>query len=184
MLFTSNRKNQSPWKTSFTLGAMICMCSAVWVDIAQAQTLKLRFPFDDAGPGTTTASDTSGGGLAVTLSMETQTAGTAVDLHGAAGSGIQGQGRSLNQSTNSLLGNVAGTIAFVNNDANIGSLGVVSNFTAAIWFKLVAPPIGNTANTAPRLFIIGTNTVNDSGLVNSISMLFNSATSFPSNAIA
>src|SRR5712671_5945861 len=95
-----------------------------------AQTLKLRFPFDDAGPGTTTASDTSGGGLAVTLSMETQTAGTAVDLHGAAGSGIQGQGRALNQSTNSLLGNVAGTIAFVNNSAAIGSLGLVSNFTA------------------------------------------------------
>src|SRR5262249_48681183 len=65
---------------------------------AWAQTLKLRFPFDDAGPGTTTASDTGGGGLAVTLSMETSTAGTGVDLHGAAGSGIQGAGRSLNQS--------------------------------------------------------------------------------------
>src|SRR5205085_306951 len=65
----------------------------------------------------------------------------------------------------------------------IGSLGLVSNFTATIWFKLTSPPV-NTANQGPRFFIIGTNTVNDSGLANSISMLFNTAAGFPSNAIA
>src|SRR5262245_57115977 len=92
---------------------------------ALAQTLKLRIPFDDAGPGTTTASDTSGGGLPVTLNMETSTAGVGVDLHGAAGSGIQGVGRSLNQTANPIAGNAAGSIVFVNNDANIGSLGTV-----------------------------------------------------------
>src|SRR5258708_5853116 len=150
---------------------------------ASAQTLKLRFPFDDAGPGTNTTSDTSGGGLAVTLTMESPTANNGVDLHGAAASGVQGQGRSLNQSTNNTRGNVAGTIAFVNNDANIGSLGTISSFTATIWFKLVAAP-GNTANQGPRLFIIGTNNVIDSGVTNSISMLFNTATGFPSNSIA
>src|SRR5947208_5492004 len=85
---------QSPLKSWITFAAVICLCSAPWVKTAHAQTLKLRFPFDDAGPGATTASDTSGGGLAVTLSMENQTVGTAVDLHGAAGSGVQGQGRS------------------------------------------------------------------------------------------
>src|SRR6516225_10156484 len=109
-----------------------------------AQTLQLRFPFDDAGPGTTTASDTSGGGLSVTLNMETSTAGTGVDLHGAAGSGIQGLGRALNLSANPISGNSAASISFVTNDANIGSLGVVSNFTATIWFKLTSPPT-NTA---------------------------------------
>jgi len=92
-----------------------------------AQTLKLRFPFDDAGPGTTTASDTSGGGVAVTLNMENQTNGVGVDLHGAAGSGVQGQGRSLNMSTNSIAGNVPGSIAFVTNDPGIGSLGIVTS---------------------------------------------------------
>jgi len=153
-----------------------------------AQTLELRFPFDDAGPGTTTASDTSGGGLPVTLIMETQTPGTAVDLHGAAGSGVQGQGRSLNQSTNGIAGNVPGTIAFVTNDANIGSIGVVSNFTVSLWFKLVSNPT-NTANQGPRFFIMGTNGVIDSGTVtNSISMQYNTAAApaagFPSNAIA
>src|SRR5882757_1599228 len=105
-----------------------------------AQTLKLRFPFDDAGPGTTTASDISGGGLAVTLNMETQTPGTTVDLHGAVASGVQGQGRSLNQSTNSIAGNLPGSIAFVTNDIGIGSLGTVSNFTVSLWFKLVSNP--------------------------------------------
>jgi len=147
----------------------LCLLAA-GVNSAVAQTQKLRFQFDDAGPGTTTASDTSAGGLAVTLKMETQTVGTGVDLHGAAGSGIQGQGRALNQSTNNILGNTAGTIAFVSNDPNIGSLGIVSNFTASIWFKLVGPP-ANTANQGPRLFILGTNTVVDQGVANSIAML-------------
>jgi hypothetical protein len=147
-----------------------------------AQTLKLRFPFDDAGPGTTTASDTSGGGLAVTLNMESQTVGNAVDLHGAAGSGVQSQGRSLDLSTNNIGGNVAGTIAFVNNDPNIGSLGTVSSFTASIWFKLVSAPT-NTINQGPRFFIIGTNGIADSGQANSISLQFVTASGFLSNNI-
>src|SRR5882724_12592707 len=187
MLFTSTRNQRSLWKSCITLAVMICIYSAPCFKTAQAQTLQLRFPFDDAGPGTTTASDTSGGGLAVTLNMENQTNGVGVDLHGAAGSGVQGQGRSLNQSTNSIAGNVAGSIAFVTNDPNIGSLGVISNFTATMWFKLVSPPT-NTLNQGSRLFIIGTNGVVDSGVSNSISMLFYTAAApsagFPSNTIA
>ncbi|PWU13202.1 MAG: hypothetical protein C5B50_19780 [Verrucomicrobia bacterium] len=166
----------------FTVLTLLTALGFLVANSSLAQTLKLRFPFDDAGPGTTTASDTSGGGLAVTLNMESQTAGNAVDLHGAAGSGIQGQGRALNQSTNNILGNVPGTIAFVNNDPNIGSLGTVSSFTATIWFKLTSPP-ANTVNQGPRFFIIGTNTVIDSGAANSIAMNFNTAAGFPSNSI-
>jgi hypothetical protein len=115
--------------------------------------------------------------------METSTAGTGVDLHGAANSGVQGSGRGLNLSANPISGNAAGSIAFVSGDANLGSLGLVSNFTATIWFKLTSAPT-NTANQGPRFFIIGTNTVVDSGVANSISMLFNTATGFPSNSIA
>src|SRR5256885_12538922 len=111
MLSPPNKKNSSPWKTFITLASLICIGAAAGLNTAQAQTLKLRFPFDDAGPGTTTASDTSGGGLAVTLNMETQTAGTAVDLPGAARSGVQGQGRVPNQLTNSLPGTVARPVA-------------------------------------------------------------------------
>src|SRR5260221_11195262 len=56
-----------------------------------AQTLQLRFPFDDAGPGTTTASDPSGA-LAVTLLMETSTPGTGTNLHVAPNLGLLKQG--------------------------------------------------------------------------------------------
>jgi hypothetical protein len=182
MLSSSNKRNHSLWKNWITLAALIGMCALPLAQPARAQTLQLRFPFDDAGPGTTTASDTSGGGLAVTLNMETSTAGTGIDLHGAVNSGVQGAGRALNMSANSTAGNSNAAIAFVNNDANIGSLGVVSNFTATIWFKLTSPPT-NIVNQGPRFFIIGTNTVNDSGQANSIAMNFNTAAGFPSNCI-
>src|SRR5437660_579292 len=65
----------------FQLVAALACLLAAGLNSAVVQTLKLRFPFDDAS-GTTTASDTSGGGLAVTLLMENQTAGNAVDMHG------------------------------------------------------------------------------------------------------
>src|ERR1019366_8352509 len=38
-------------------------------NVAYGPTLKLRMPFHDAGPGTTTPSDTSGGGVNVTMQM-------------------------------------------------------------------------------------------------------------------
>src|SRR5690349_20676452 len=118
MLSTPPNRKHLPWNTAVKLVAALCLFSIPSTQPAQAQTLKLRFPFDDAGPGTNTTSDTSGGGLPVTLTMETQTANTGIDLHGAAGSGIQGQGRSLDMSANPIAGNQAGRIAFVNNDAN------------------------------------------------------------------
>src|SRR5258706_6261451 len=161
----------------------LCLLAAGVTSAVAQPTMKLRFPFDEAGPGTNTISDTSGGGLAVTLTMETSTVNTGTDLHGAAGSGVQGQGRSLDLSANPFAGNTAGRIAFVNNDANIGSLGTVSAFTATIWYKLTSPPL-NTANQGPRFFILGANGVIDSGAANSISMLINTSPGFPSNSIA
>src|SRR5258708_30563719 len=135
-----------------------------------AQTLQLRFPFDDAGPGTTTTSDPSGA-LSVTLLMETTTPGTGTNLHGAANSGVQNQGRAIDFSSNPIAGNANGNIAYVANDAAIGSLGLVSNFTATIWVKLSSNPT-NTANQAPRIFVIGTNGVTAEGAANSIGLVY------------
>lgn len=154
---------------------------------ASGQTLQMRFLFDDAGPGTTTTSDASGAlGTGITLFMQTATVGTATDLHGAANSGVQGQGRGLDFSANpepNTAGNVAGLVAFTNNCAALGALGTVSSFTATIWFKM-PKNITNNANFGGRLFILGTNNVNDTGNANSIGMLFNIAAGQLTNAIA
>src|ERR1035438_2573184 len=99
---------------------------------AQAQTLKLRYGFDDAGPGTTTPSDTSGGGVAATLQMLSG-AGAATDYHGAANSGVAGAitgSRALNFTSNTRSG-ASGPIVAVTN-ATLG-FGQVSAFTVTMW---------------------------------------------------
>src|ERR1041385_6564880 len=160
-----------PQATSVSkLAAFFIVITAVLASpLAQAQTLQLRFLFDDAGPGTTTTSDAGGAlGTGVTLFMETSVSGTATNLHGAANSGVQGQGRGLDFSANTEIntaGNVAGLIAFTNNCTALGALGTVSNFTATIWFKMFKDPT-NAANLGPRLFILGTNGVTDTGNAN------------------
>src|ERR1700744_1090632 len=55
---------------------------------ASAQTLKLKFGFEDTG--TSTADSVSG----VSLNIISST-GTAAELHGAAGTGVAGQGKAL-----------------------------------------------------------------------------------------
>ncbi len=50
-------------------------------------TLQLRLPLTDPTGSTSTASDTSGGGLSLTMNMLGAN-GTAADLHGAAGTGV------------------------------------------------------------------------------------------------
>lgn len=153
-------------------------------NIASAQTLQVRFLFDDAGPGTTTTSDASGAlGTGVTLFMETSVAGTTTNLHGAANSGVQGQGRGLDFSSNPVAGNTVGNIAFTNNCTALGALGTVSNFTATIWFKTAVDP-NNTVNNGPRLFILATNNVTDSGVADSIAILFNTGVGTLTNALA
>jgi Carbohydrate binding module (family 6) len=167
-----------PLKSGIALLASFLMASCV----AQAQTLQLRLPFDDTGPGTTTTSDASGAlGTAVTLSMETS-ASAGTNLHGAANSGVQNQGRAIDFSSNPVAGNTAGNIAYVTNNAAIGSLGLVSNFTATIWFKLGSNPT-NTGNLGPRFFVMGTNGVIDSGAANSIALLYNTGSGYFSNSI-
>ena len=126
-------------------------------NVPYGPTLNVRFPFDDAGPGTTTPSDTSGGGANVTLQMINQSGGS-TNLHGAANSGVAGltnPNRALNLSSNPNQGTsgVSGNFAAVTNSA-LG-FGNVTNFVVTMWMKqLYFLP----ANIGPRMFILGNST--------------------------
>jgi beta-galactosidase len=146
-------------------------------NVPYGPTLKLRYPFDDAGPGTTTPSDTSlGSELNVPLQM-INAGGTSTDLHGATGSGVAGltnPNRALNLSMNpnqGSAGGASGSFAAVTNSA-LG-LGNVTNFVVTWWMKqLYYLP----ANFGPRMFILGSSLNNaDSGTANSISMKWQDA---------
>jgi hypothetical protein len=142
------------------------ICLLLCGNATQAEpTLQLRFPFMDAGPGTTTASDTSSGGINVTLSMFTD--GTAPgNLHGAVGTGVTNlllSRRALDQTTNTVLtqGNTqpgnnsgAGPLVALRNDstlATLGNNGVVSNLVVTFWMKQNAIM---ASSATPRLWIL------------------------------
>src|SRR5271154_4011500 len=158
-----------------SLAILAMLATSMLMGTAYAQILQLRYTFGD-GPGTTT---TSSGSLPVVLNM-VSSASAPVDLHGGAGSGVQGVGTSLNISTNPIAGNVNGAFALTtaNNTLGLG-LGLVSNFTATVWFKMTAL-VGNTANTGSRLFFLGTNTLTGDGVANTIGLGFGVASGTPS----
>jgi hypothetical protein len=169
-----------------SLAILAMLAGSMLMGTAFAQTLQLRYTFAD-GPGTTT---TSSGALPVTLNMVSGAypPGTAVDLHGPAGSGVQNQGYSLNLTTNNAAGNT-GTEYYAATTANgtLGSgLGAVSNFTATVWFKMNSL-VANNVNNAARFFFLGTNGVTSNGGGNTIGMNINTGTSsqpnFPHNNI-
>src|SRR5215204_222572 len=103
---------------AFLLGSLLC------ADVCHGQTLKLRFPFDD-GAGTTTASDTSGGGANVTLQM-VNGAGVNTDFHGAAGSGVASLSKALDFTSNTVQPGNTGPLASAVNQPNLG-FGLVSS---------------------------------------------------------
>lgn len=142
------------------LAFTLCLTGTAVLQTVQAQTLQLRYTFEDTG--TTTASDPSGA-LSVPLNL-LNAAGAATDVHGAAGSGVQNQGKALDFTVTAETAGptLSGPIAQATNNATLGTLGVVSNFTACIWFK-EQTVITNTGNVGPRLFIMGTNGVTDQG---------------------
>ena len=144
-------------------------------NVPYGPTLKVRFPFDDAGPGTTTLSDTSGGGVNVTLQMINQSGGS-TNLHGAANSGVAGltnPNRALNLSANpnqGASGGASGSFAAITNSA-LG-FGNVNSLVVTMWLKqLYLLP----ANFGPRMFILGNSTNSDCGTANSIGMKFQDA---------
>ena len=144
-------------------------------NVAYGPTLKLRLPFDDAGPGTTTPSDTSlGSEVNVTLQMLGKSGGS-TNLHGAANSGVAGvsnPNRALDLSMNPNQGTtgVSGNSAAVTNSA-LG-FGNVNSFVVTMWMKqMYLLP----ANIGGRMFILGNSTNSDAGTANSISMKWQDA---------
>src|SRR5687768_3992689 len=89
----------SPVKSASTPAALFILISLLFAQLipAQGQTLKVRLPFDDAG--TTTSSDTGGGGVAVTLTLANG-ANVATDYHGSATSGVAGASKALDFRSN------------------------------------------------------------------------------------
>src|ERR1035437_2365346 len=161
-------------KMSFPILAFIAVFAGCLLsgNVAHAQVNQLRFDFEDA-PGTTTASDTSLGGVVVPLQMQTNS-GALFDGHGALGSGVLGAGRALNFSrvVNGADGGIAGPGACATN-ANLG-FGSVSSFTITMWIKLSTNELHVTGSTGARLFVMGDQaSANDFGSAgNNISMKF------------
>src|ERR1039457_2522696 len=153
-----------------TKGAMVTSVGLTVVvgNVAYGPTLKLRYAFDDNGTGTTTPSDTSSGGVNVSLSMLNKSGGT-TNLHGSANSGVAGLtagSRALNLSSNLTQG-ASGNFAATTN-ANLG-FGNVTNFAVTMWFK---QSVMLPNNIGPRMFILGNSTNTDCGTANSIGMKF------------
>ena len=139
--------------------------------VAQGPTLDVRFSFDDVGPGTTTPSDTTGGGVSASLNMFNASA-AATDFHGANNSGTAGLttgSRALDFSSNTSQGG-NGPIAATTN-ASLG-FGNVTSFVASMWFKQSVLLPGNIG---PRMFILGNSTNTDCGTASSIGMKFQDA---------
>jgi hypothetical protein len=148
------------------LAALAGLMLSANVSLAQP-TLKLRFAFDDGPSGTTTPSDTSGGGADVTLQMITGAGTASTNLHGAANSGVAAltnPNRCLNLSSNGSHG-ATGNYAGVTN-ANLG-FGSVSSFVATMWMK---ESKGMSGNTLGHMFLLGNSTNTDVGTANSIGM--------------
>ena len=140
-------------------------------NVPYGPTLKLRYAFDDISSGTTTPSDTSGGGVDVALQMLNKTGGS-TNLHGSANSGVAGLtagSRALNLSSNLTQG-ASGNFAATTN-ANLG-FGNVTNFAVTMWFK---QSVMLPNNIGPRMFILGNSTNTDCGTANSIGMKFQNA---------
>ena len=163
------------------------LASSMLLGTAFGQTLQLRYTFED-GPGTTTTDDPTSAIYPVVLNLVSNTAtGLPVDLHGPANSGVQNQGHSLNLSANPASGNTGPQYyAVTTGNATLAQLGVVSNFTATVWFKM-SSLVTNTVNNAVRFFTLATNGVTDNGGTSAIGMNINvgpsGSATFPRNAI-
>jgi hypothetical protein len=140
-------------------------------------TLQLRMPFtnNDATDisSTNAGSDTSSGGIALTMSMYTNST-TYVDLHGAPGTGItisNPNAIALDMTTNTAVtqtnepvesapnnNSTVGAIVDVTNSTTLATLGGansgnISNFTATLWIKQ-AVPYNSTVGVGPRLWVL------------------------------
>ena len=160
-----------------------------------APTLQLRMPFTNTAAGdsspTTTASDTSSGGINITMNMTTNAATpTANNFHGATGTGVtisNPNAMALDMTTNTTPTMVptnepdgaAGAVVSLIGSSTLATLGGgggnISNFTAMIWTKWNAPfnAAASGVGGAPRLWQLnaGSTTV-DTGGANSVGFQF------------
>ncbi|HZV36718.1 MAG TPA: LamG-like jellyroll fold domain-containing protein, partial [Verrucomicrobiae bacterium] len=167
---------------------------------ARAQVNQLHFVFGDAPGTTTTTSDTNlnTGAIAnATLKMFNAAGTGQVDLHGAAGSGINGAATGLramdftsdivptqtNQPANSTLavnssgnGVVAADLGDAALASGLGSSGTINNFIITIWIKQPTAMLGGST-IGPRVWILntGTNGVDSGGSANSLGLKFQQA---------
>jgi beta-galactosidase len=171
--FSSNGVYSLAFQAAKGAMATTAALTVVVGNVPYGPTLQLRFGFDDVSTGTTTPSDTSGGGLDVTLQMlKGSTPGGPTNLHGAANSGVAGLTmgtRALNLSSNTSQGATGNYVAVTNSALGFGN---VTNFAVTMWFKQA---VGLPANIGPRMFILGNSTNNDCGTANSIGMKFQDA---------
>jgi len=143
------------------LASVSILCCAT----LRAQTLQFKYTFED-GPGTTTTDDPISAIYPLAMNLLNASSGAA-DLHGATGSGVQGQGASLNLSTNPISGNLGGSFALVQNSATLGALGIVTDFTATVWINM--PNLQtNMANQGSRIYNLTGTGISDIGGVNSL----------------
>lgn len=139
-------------------------CCALLAIPTSAQTLKLKFGFEDTG--TSTADSVAG----VLLNL-TNNAGLPADLHGAPGTGVSGLGQALDFTS------AAGDNTAANNcvAATVGNaavnFGTFNSFTVTMWIK------PGVLNTYQRYFVLGTNGTSDSGAANSLAILGNGGSS-------
>jgi len=170
--------------------ACFLLCGAV----AHAQTTNwLFFPFTDAPGSNTTVSSTSLGGIAgVTMTGYTGS-GALVDLHGAAGSGVNGayNGDGALCLTNGDVGTLyqpnnspnpaAGQAA--NNLCDLGDpllANTITNFVVSLWFNQPVKAPSGGGFQLPRLFVLSSSTngsAND-GSANSIGVKFQQENQF------
>src|ERR1035437_1008626 len=153
---------------------LAALALATSVCVSQAQTLLLRMPFTDTGPGTTAQSDTSSGGSNVVLNLLNNT-GVATDFPGIPGGGVSGLNVALDFSTNLSvnLGPVADNTA-----STALNFGVVPTYTATIWFKpnCSGNVTAGSATITARIFTLGANGTTDKGAANSLGVFYNNTT--------
>jgi hypothetical protein len=152
---------------------------------ASSQTLQFRYTFADTGTTTTTNDQATSAIWPVPLKMVAGDNKTAINRHGALGSGVQGQGYCLDLSTNSIAGNSNGCYAFTTNNATLGQLGIFSNFTMSVWLKMPALQT-NLLNQGARVFELMSNGITDIGGSNSLGFQYgmgSGGATFPKNSM-
>jgi hypothetical protein len=141
--------------------------SSASAEVGVLAALQLEFGFEDTG--TTTTDSVSGATLALVNGANSPT-----DLHGAAGSGVDGIGKALDFSSNPYDSPTTGPLASVVNNSTLG-FGTVTNFTVTFWVEPDSDflSVASSATNNPRLFTLAPGSASDYGANPGISLSVN-----------